>query len=416
MNILMLSSSYPKFAGDVTAPFIEALARGAVARGDTVTVVLPENRGLQRPMSDYDGRLRLVTYPYVPVARWQAWGYAASLEGDVRLRPVVYLLLPLVIVSSLWRLWRLTGREHFDLIQAHWVIPNAPVAALVAWLRGIPLVISMHGSDVYVAQKLLPARWAARWAFGRCKGATASSPDLMQRAQAYLNAPTSNAAVIPYGVDPAMFSVPTADERAAIRQSLGIAADEKLLFAIGRLVYKKGFAYLIQAMPAIIEAVPDARLLIAGKGDLHNELAAQISTLPPQLAARVTLIGSVAHDRVRDYLAACDSFVLPSVIDKQGNVDGLPNVLLEAMATGAAVVASDVAGVPLAVRDGQSGLLVPPGDVAALAIAIVRVLSDDRLHHEIGQGARRRVEDELNWQTTSTRYDAVFRAATRIAP
>lgn len=405
----MLTSSYPKFPGDVTAPFIESIAQTSQALGHKVTVVLPYHPDLKR--QPVENGVRFYQYRYALRRSWNIWGYAASLQGDVKVRKLIYLLLPFVLASSFLKMWRLTAKQRYDLIQAHWVIPNAPVAVLVGWLRRIPVVISLHGSDVYLAERVRPVGWAARWAFRRAAGVTASSPDLLQRAQG-LGAPRQpeRAAFIPYGVDPAVFKQPERP-RPVIRQELGFDPADKVLLCAGRLVYKKGFEYAIRALPVVLAHHPAARLVIAGAGDLRTELGKLVAGLG--LSERVRFEGAVSHDRMPDYLAACDLFLLPSIVDDSGNVDGLPNTLLEAMAAGKAAIASEVAGVPLVLTDGQNGRLVPQRDSLALAAAINHLLADPSLREELGQAARHKVETELDWTAITTHYSRIFEQAAR---
>lgn len=407
LKILMLTSSYPKYPGDVTAPFIESIAQFSREHGHEVTVLMPYHPDLNRQANERG--VKLHQFRYTLPEKWHIWGYAASMQGDVKLRKLVYFLLPFVLVTSFWKMWQLTAKEKYDVIQAHWVIPNAPVAALVGWLRRIPVVISMHGSDVYIAEKLRPVGVVAGWAFRRAAGVTACSPDLRTRAQK-LGAATdpTKSVVIPYGADPNVFKTPELPTQ-IIRQQLGFAPSEMILFCSGRLVYKKGFEYAIRAMPEVLKRVPTARLVIAGAGDLLDEL----KSIAQQegVAERVRFEGSVAHNQIPDYLAACDIYLLPSVVDDSGNVDGLPNALLEALAAGRPVVASNVAGVPLAVEDGVNGRLVAQRDVAGLAKAIAELLADPMRREQFGKAARRKIEQELNWPTVAAHYSQVFENA-----
>jgi glycosyltransferase involved in cell wall biosynthesis len=425
LKILMLTSSYPKFSGDVTAPFIEAIAQNTQALDHEVTVLMAYHPDLQRQA--VENGVSLQTFKYAPLRSWNIWGYAASLEADVKVRKTIYFLLPLVLISSFFKMWRLTGREQFDVIQAHWVIPNAPVAVLVGWLRKLPVVISLHGSDVYIAERLKPVGWVARWAFRRAAAVTASSPDLLARAQK-LGAPTDPArgVVIPYGADPTTFHqlsvrplfqqaihtkhpAPVDTDFHHLRKRLHLESSSQILLCVGRLVYKKGFEYAIRALPAVLQDFPQTQLVIAGKGDLLTELQALAAEIG--VTSHVRFVGAVPHNQVVDYLRACDLFLLPSVIDKNGNVDGLPNTLLEALAVGKAVVASEVAGVPLAVRDGENGRLVPPGDATKLASVINELLGNSVLRQRYGQAARQVIEQELNWPKIAGRYVQVFHTA-----
>ena len=117
------------------------------------------------------------------------------------------------------------------------------------------------------------------------------------------------------------------------------------------------------------------------------------------------------HDTLPDLYRAADLFVLPAVHDAKGNVDGLPNVILEAMASGLPVVASAISGIPLAVEDGVTGLLVPEGDGPACAAALAALALDPPRRAAMGTAARHRAERDLTWDAIATRYRAAYLAA-----
>jgi glycosyltransferase involved in cell wall biosynthesis len=122
----------------------------------------------------------------------------------------------------------------------------------------------------------------------------------------------------------------------------------------------------------------------------------------------------VGRDALPDLYRAADMFVLPAVHDARGNVDGLPNVILEAMASGLPVVSTRVSGIPLAVTSGQEGLLVEEHDAAALQRALSELLADPDRCRDLGHAARARVLGELTWDRVAARYrEAYVRAATR---
>ncbi|HUP27878.1 MAG TPA: glycosyltransferase, partial [Chloroflexia bacterium] len=147
----------------------------------------------------------------------------------------------------------------------------------------------------------------------------------------------------------------------------------------------------------------------AGGGDLEGRLRELVHQLGVEKS--VLMPGWVARDKLPLYFSGCDLFVLPSVVDQQGNVDGLPNTLLEAMASARPVVATDVAGIPLAVRDGVNGLLVPEKQPGELSAAINLLLRAPELRHRYGEASRARVETELNWETTARTFIGLFAAA-----
>jgi glycosyltransferase involved in cell wall biosynthesis len=289
------------------------------------------------------------------------------------------------------------------------VLPNGPPAALVARLRGLPLVVSLHGSDVYLSERAAPLSLAAAATFRSAAAVTACSGDLRDRALR-LGARAGDVEVIPYGVDPAAFQ-PDPAAGAIVRAELGLAPDTPLVATVSRLVYKKGLTYLLDAWPRILERCPRAVLAIGGYGDLRDELEHRARELG--VAASMRFPGQLDRTRAAQYVGAADVYVVPSIRDQKGNVDGLPNALLEGMATARPIVASRVAGIPDVIADGVHGLLVPERDPAALGDAIARLLADRPLAGRLAAAARRRVLEELTWDQTAERFERVYQRALR---
>lgn len=407
LNICMLTSSYPKYPGEMTAPFIEEIAAGVARRGHTVHVVAPFHRDVRR--APVERGVNLHFFHYSPVRALNVWGYAEALRADIGLRGRALAVAPLALGAAIAALLRLTGarRPPFDLVHAHWVLPNGVPAVIAARLRGLPLVISLHGSDVYLAERAIPLTLAAGAVFRAAQAVTACSGDLKERALR-LGAHPGSVTVIPYGVDPHAFQ-PDPGAGAEVRAELGLPDGTPLIVTVGRLVYKKGLTYLLEAFPHIRARHPDAALIVGGYGDLRAELERRADELG--IAAGVYFPGALPRDRAARYISAADVFVVPSIRDQGGNVDGLPNVLLEGMGAGRPIVASRVAGIPEVIADGEHGLLVPERDPAALATAISRLLDDPALAGRLGAAARRRVLEELTWDETAARFEATYRRA-----
>lgn len=394
MKILMVTSSYPKFPGDVTAPFIESIALSLVEHGHGVDVVLPFHPELGR---DPNEPVRFFPYKYAPTKRLNIWGYAQSLEADVRLKRSVYLLAPVVARALRRAVSARLQAERYDVVHHHWVIPNAGLVADLVEARGVPQVISLHGSDVTVAERFAPARALARGAFRRAGAVTACSGDLTRRAIA-LGAPANRTRTVPYGVDTEAFRP---DRReTSLRDKLGLPRTTLLVLAVGRLVEKKGFRCLIDAA----SRSRGVYVAIAGEGDLRESLQRQIHAT----GAPVKLFGALAREALAAALASADVVAVPSVVDGSGNVDGLPNTLLEALASGKPVVASRVAGIPDVVEDGRTALLVPPGDPAALAAAIERLRARPEERRVLGLAARSLATSRLTWPAAARSFEECY--------
>lgn len=406
MKILMVTSSYPLFDGDGTAPFIEEIARGVAARGHQVDLVLPAHPRLQR--RDEPG-LRFFPFSYAPVPSLNVWGYAQSMNADRGFKGKTLMVAPFAALATTRAVRRRLGSDSYDIVHAHWVVPGGVLSRRPAVASGRPLVISLHGSDVFAAERSRLIGIAARRAFVTAGAVTACSSDLRDRAIA-LGARAESTRTVPYGVDALFFgNRPSfSDEpREAMRRRLGVSSMQTLVVGVGRLVEKKGFAHLI-------EAVGDSAQLhvaLVGDGDLHADLEARAKAS----RASVTLAGRFSRLEIRDALQCADIVAVPSVIDSKGNVDGLPNALLEAMASGKAIVASRVAGIPDVLRDGVEGVLVPPGNEAAIRGSLLRLAANSSLRAELGEGAARRAARDLTWNLVAGTLEECYVQAQTLA-
>jgi phosphatidyl-myo-inositol dimannoside synthase len=405
VRVFSITSSYPRFEGDPTAPFIESITESLAEAGHTMHMLLPANREWARPATE--GRIHFHPYRYSPVESWTPWGYSESLAGGVRIKRPLYALAPLVVAGALRASRRVMADERFDLVHAHWVIPNGPLGALIGRRGRLPLVLSLHGSDMAVSERSRPIGRAARWCFERAASVTAPSEDLLDRARR-LGA-RGILEHVPYGVDADSFAAdPSAGERARAR--LGLAPDETVVVAVGRFVRVKGFEYLIDAYARARADAPNLRLVLVGDGDIREELEGRARMSPD--GGDIVFTGMVPPSDVAASLAAADIVAVPSV-RHAGFVDGLPNVALEAMAAGKPLVATSVGGLPQLVHAGETGLLVEEKDSEALAGALVTLAGDPALRARMGEAARSVVRDSLTWTALAERLTSVYERVVR---
>jgi glycosyltransferase involved in cell wall biosynthesis len=404
MNILALTSSYPRFEGDPTAPFVESITRHLALRGHTVHLVLPQNKKWRRPSTE--GGVHYHPYRYSPRRTWTPWGYSESLEGGVRIKRSLYALAPAVAASALWTCGRVLSRGEFDLVHAHWVIPNGPIGALVARRHRLPLVVSLHGSDISLSQR---SEWVGRLTrstFAHTAAVTAPSRDLLERATRLGAKGTLEP--IPYGADVSAFA-PDPEAAQRVRDRFGLGPHHTVVAGVGRLIPVKGFDYLVEAHARASATHPELRLILVGDGDAREELTERARLLG--VADTVTFAGTAARDEVPAYLAASDVVVVPSV-HYGGYVDGLPNVALEAMAAGKPLVATRVGGLPDLVHP-ENGVLVDERDIDGLADAIVTLSRDRELRTRLGDRGRALIRDSMSWEIVAERFESVFERVAR---
>ncbi len=405
MHIGVLTHNYPRFAGDFSGTFVEALCDELARQGHPVTIWAPHDPAYSRPTTYWPGPgaapVTLRLYRYAWPAALQRLGYMRSMQSDLALRLEAYLLSPLLFAAGIRQVLADAARLQPDVLHAHWVLPNGFIGAVASRRLRIPLAVSVPGSDAQVAAKNPLFRRMAAFTFAQAALLTANSAELRD-------------AVLPLGADPAKFDMiiygtdpqalrPDTTGVAELRARLGIGAQTPVLLCVGRMVYKKGFDVLIRALAEAPLAGRDLALVMVGGGD---QLAAwQKLAQSLGVAERIHWVGSVPKNEIGVYYNLADLLAMPSV---SRPADGLNVCVLDAMSCGKPVVASTVAGNPLAVVDGVTGLLTPEQEPRALAAAVAALLDDGPRAREMGAAGRRRIEQELGWPQLARRYVAHF--------
>ncbi len=372
--------------------------------------------------------MALALYRYAPRAEWHRLGYMRTMRADVALRRMTYLLAPGMFAAGVRAVSAWAGRERPDVLHAHWALPNGFIGAVAARRHGIPLAVSIPGSDATVAAANPIFRRMARFAFDTAGLITANSAALRDVAVNDLGADPAKFDLIAYGVDPNALR-PDPRGAAELRAALGIPPDAVVFLAVGRMVYKKGFDRLLRALAvlqrnwqmansksanqqickstnhesAICNLQSAIHAVFVGEGDLWAEWQALGRELG--LDERVHWVGNVPSDRIGVYYNMADALVMPSVTRP---ADGLNVTVLDAMSCAKPVVGTNAAGNELAIRDGVNGFLTPEGDDAALAHALAMLAGDPDLRARMGAEGRRMIESELGWPHLARRYVAHF--------
>jgi glycosyltransferase involved in cell wall biosynthesis len=285
----------------------------------------------------------------------------AGLIGNLKRRP---WLAPLVLISMILTLRRVA--KNADLVHTNWL-----AGAVVAAFSGKPFVVTLHGSptagrfqDLALATR---APWLVRRILGRARTVICCSERL---ATAMRGCGLTNVRAIPYGVH--------------VPDELGAEDEPASVLYVGRLSPEKN-------IDVIAEATDGLPRIVAGDGPLRHLLP--------------DTIGFVGAETVSELYRRAAVVVVAS------QAEGLPNVVLEAMAHGKTVVATPVGGIPTVIEDGKTGLLVPPRDAGALRAAIEQALSDRELRRKLGQAARKRVNGYCSWSRVTNATLAVYATA-----
>ncbi|MBU4464000.1 MAG: glycosyltransferase family 4 protein [Proteobacteria bacterium] len=187
-------------------------------------------------------------------------------------------------------------------------------------------------------------------------------------------------------------------QKAEVRREFGLSKDVPVMGTIGRMVWQKGFEYLIECVPEIVRTYPDAKILIVGDGPLKDKLKVKSEKL--KVADKIIFTGF--RSDIKEILSAIDILVTPSLLE------GFPMVILEAMAMAKPIVATNIDGITEQITDGVNGILVPPKDPSALAKTVVRVLNDKELARTMGLSAREKVKQEFSVEKMVAETEKVY--------
>jgi glycosyltransferase involved in cell wall biosynthesis len=373
MQVVHLTSTYPRWQGDSLPGFVHGLARGLVQQGVGVTVLAPHAPGAAE-REVFDG-VEVCRYRYAPTAL-ERLAYRSGLVANLRREPWLVLLLPALVAALRRALQGVLARGGVDLVHAHWALPQGWVAAraLARCAPKVPLVLSVHGSDLRLPGLARP--WVHQ-ALEAADLVLAVSPALAERATGLRGAGLGNhqpVLVQSMGVAPC-FQPP----------ELGVGRLPNRVVAVGRLVPGKGFEVLLEA----IARLPRATLAIVGDGVLRGRLEARAQQ--PDLAGRVELLGAIGPPQVAAVLQTAAVAVVASTA-----IEGFGLTAIEALASATPLVITEQPALANLLEPGRHALVVPRGDAAALEFAIGRLLDDDRLRLDLAGNGRNLVGDRFS--------------------
>ncbi|PZR07450.1 MAG: hypothetical protein DI536_27755 [Archangium gephyra] len=386
MRVLGIVTAWPRHSGDVITPWLQSMALALAPLGVTFEVMAPSWRGAAGGV--HEG-IRVHRFRY-------AWSALETLSHDLTVpdqlkrEPWRLALLPGYLAGATRAVTTLLRRERFDVVHAFWPFPHAAPAWASGLLTGVPFVSSFFGAELALAERVPGGRRVVRELVKRSAAVTTVSRFTAARLRAM--APDVEPVVIPFGST----ILPT-ERRVATPRGSSLRA-----VFIGRLVERKGVSVLLSAL----EQLRDVELEVLGDGPLRAELERQARSL----GARVTFRGFVDDDEKRRALERAHVLVLPAIVDASGDTEGQGVVLLEAMALGRAVIASEVGGITDMVTP-ANGLLVPPGDVSALSTALARLRDDAALRDSLGEAGLQHVRENFSWSALAERVRAVYRVA-----
>jgi glycosyltransferase involved in cell wall biosynthesis len=393
LKILLVTHNFPRHADDMAGAFLLALARGQQALGHEVRVVAPHAADLAE--REQVGGVDVVRYRYGADAD-ETLAYAGTMhEQALRSWPARWRLLQFIRAGR-----RAVRREcaafRPDVVHVNWWVPGG-FAVWPGGAAGRPVVLTSHGTDLFLLDRFPAARRLAGPVFRSASQVTVISTPLVARVER-LGVPRERISVLPMPLTAGRFSAAPRNQREA----------GGLLF-VGRLIERKGPEWAIRAVAELRRKGRAARLTVVGDGADRPRLDALVKELG--LSGVVELAGALSHDAVAERYRTASVLLMPAVTDWKGEQEGFGMVLVEAMASGLPIVATRSGGIADVVTDGVTGLLVEERDPVALATAAGRLLDDPALAERLADAARADLEARFAPEAIARGYEAVYRRA-----
>lgn len=387
-RVLVLTSTFPRWSSDTEPAFVYSLCKHLSNNYD-IWVLAPHAPGA-KTHERFDRNIQVVRFRY-----FLEWGENLAYQGGIlaklRSKRLRYLLVVPFLIAQWVAILRLLAQQRFDVVHAHWLIPQGFLAAIAkVLLPHFPaLVCTSHGTDLNGLQSGMFAR-IKRFSILQSDAYTVVSVDMKRNAQS-LGVDMNRTSVIPMGVDARILFTPNAEV---------IRAHRQLLF-VGRLDVQKGIELLIHVMPAILAEYSDCTLKIIGNGPQQRQLQEQIDRMG--LNAHIELVGAVPNVDLPLHFRNSTLLVFPSL-----GSEGLGLVCAEALACECPVVASNLPAVLEVVQHEISGLIFQQGDCKDLTSKILVMLADPARRRAMGAAGREHVLAHFDWVRIETEFTRVF--------
>ena len=393
MKVLQIVTAYPRAPDDLITPWLVETLKRLRGHGIEAEVLAPAYRGLGD--QEVDG-IRVHRFRYAP-RRWEDLTHDQTAPDRVADRPAYLGLLPGYVAAGCRAAARLARTGEYDVLHVHWPVPHALFGMAGRAAGGVPLVCSFYSVELtWVRRKMPWLRPFLRHVIRTSDAVTAISSSTEAMVRALYDRPVAR---IPFGAT-------VAPETPGAPSPPAAGRPYRVLF-VGRLVERKGVQHLIGAVARLRGAGADVELHVVGDGPAREGLEGRAAALG--IGDAVRFHGFVSREALSRQFADSDVFVLPAVVDAKGDVEGLGVVLIESLGYGTPVIASAAGGIVDIVRDGETGLLVPPGDEAALAAAIGRLREDPWLAARLVREGQAHVAREFGWDVVVGRLAELYR-------
>jgi glycosyltransferase involved in cell wall biosynthesis len=390
-KILVLTSTFPRWKNDTEPPFVFELCK-QLGKVFDIHVLAPSCRGsLKREFIQgiQVTRFRYFFEPYENLC------YQGGILANLKEQPLRYLLIPFYLFFQFCTAYKLIKQENITLIHAHWIIPQGVTAYILKAFSKKPVKVlcTSHGGDLFSLNGTI-ARCLKKNVLQAIDGITVVSPAMQQEVYALCSPLKPSLEIIPMGVDFQQFTPAVQKQRPF-----------SVIF-VGRLVEKKGLAYLINAFPEIVRKFPEANLTIIGTGPQKDSLEQLVLDL--QLEQNVNFLGAVPNTELPYYYPRHQLAIFPFIVADNGDREGMPVVVSEAIACGCCVITTDLPGLADIASHEQGILIVPQKNSQAITDVVSLLFSDTIKITQYANTALKNISEKQSWKCIGEQYQKLI--------
>lgn len=371
IKILVLTTTFPRYKGDYTPAFVLELSKEIRNKGFEIIILAPHHKN-SKFFEIMEG-ITVFRFPYFFPLSLQKLCYEGGIMRNIKKSFFAKIQIPLFFLSYFYFAYKIIKKFKIDIIHSHWIIPSGLVGAFLKKIFKIKHLATAHAIDVYTLEKLPFKKILAEFIYKNSEYLVCVSSILKEKILNILNEKFSR--------EKNKIFIKPMGAKISFKKEIKSNKEKFNVIFLGRFVEKKGVKYLIYAFKKVSSFYENVQLLIGGTGPLEKEIKELVKNL--HLEKFVKFLGWISREKIPEILSEADVLVVPSIITEEGDTEGLPTVILEAMGAGVPVVASDVGGIKDVIKNGVNGILVPQRDIDALAEAIISLIKDEKLRKKL---------------------------------
>ncbi|CCJ37026.1 glycosyl transferase group 1 [Methanoculleus bourgensis MS2] len=409
IQLLVLTSSFPRFIGDHAGIFVYELANALNKHNINTLVLAPlfiDQRFKYTKISEKMGNLEVHRFRYFYPVRYQRLYRDGGFVHNLRSSYLAKIQLPLFVAVQLYSTIKIIVSQKVDIIHTHWMMPQGFIGAIMYSIFKKPHILTVHAADVFTLKKMPFGRLFAHFIvmnstkiFVVSNYVSQSLCDMLPKRA--ISEYSRKLEILPMGVNTEIYQ-----KNSNAKEGTYPSGRDFIVLFLGRLNEKKGAIYLIKSMIELKPLAARLRLIICGDGPLRHDLEDFVRQ--HNLTELVEFKGFITNDQKNEYLSMADILVVPSIIMDSGETEGLPVVILEGLAAGKAIIASNVSGASDAIQDGYNGFLVEQKKPEQIAEKIMLLMNNLEIQRNIEMNALKS-SLKYDWSNISRRYEVAIK-------